>query len=46
MIEECYELLEAIDEEDTDHMIEELGDVMLQVMLARPDRRRRGVFLN
>ncbi len=32
MIEECYELLEAIDEEDTDHMIEELGDVMLQVM--------------
>lgn len=33
LIEECYELIEAINEEDIDHMIEELGDVLLQVML-------------
>lgn len=33
LIEESYELIEAIDEEDIDHMIEELGDVLLQVML-------------
>lgn len=33
LIEEAYELIEAIDEEDIDHVIEELGDVLLQVML-------------
>ncbi|WP_353854051.1 nucleoside triphosphate pyrophosphohydrolase [Bacillus sp. Bos-x628] len=33
LIEECYELLEAIDEEDPDHIVEELGDVLLQVLL-------------
>lgn len=33
LIEEAYELIEAINEEDIDHMIEELGDVLLQVML-------------
>lgn len=33
LLEETYELLEAIDEDDIDHMIEELGDVLLQVML-------------
>ncbi|MBO9131307.1 nucleoside triphosphate pyrophosphohydrolase [Bacillus sp. 165] len=33
LIEEAYELLEAIDEEDDDHIVEELGDVLLQVML-------------
>lgn len=33
LIEEAYELLETIDELDMDHMIEELGDVLLQVML-------------
>jgi tetrapyrrole methylase family protein/MazG family protein len=33
MIEECYELLEALDEEDDSHIVEELGDVMLQVLL-------------
>lgn len=26
-------MLEAIDEEDPDHLVEELGDVMLQVLL-------------
>lgn len=33
LIEEAYEVLEAIDEEDDDHLVEELGDVLLQVML-------------
>ncbi len=33
LIEEAYELLDAIDEEDDEHIIEELGDVLLQVML-------------
>ena len=31
-IEEVYEAVEAIDEKDTDHLREELGDVLLQVV--------------
>lgn len=33
LIEETYEVIEAIDEQDIDHLIEELGDVLLQVLL-------------
>ncbi len=33
LLEEAYEVLEAIDEEDDQHLVEELGDVLLQVML-------------
>src|SRR4051794_38238424 len=33
LIEETYEVIEAIDGDDIDHLIEELGDVLLQVML-------------
>lgn len=33
LIEETYEVIEAIDEQDDDHLIEELGDVLLQVLL-------------
>lgn len=33
LIEETQELLEALDEEDDEHIVEELGDVLLQVML-------------
>jgi len=33
LIEETQELLEALDGNDDDHIIEELGDVLLQVML-------------
>lgn len=33
LIEETYEVIDAIDSEDTNHLIEELGDVLLQVML-------------
>ena len=32
MLEEAYEVAEAIDEENFDHMKEELGDVLLQVV--------------
>ncbi|MFD2628050.1 bifunctional methyltransferase/pyrophosphohydrolase YabN [Oceanobacillus kapialis] len=32
-IEEVYELIDAIDNQDDENMIEELGDIMLQVML-------------
>jgi len=32
-LEETYELLEAIDSGDDDHIVEELGDVLLQVVL-------------
>jgi tetrapyrrole methylase family protein/MazG family protein len=33
LLEETYEVLEAIDEGDTNHLIEELGDVLLQIGL-------------
>ncbi|WP_419954817.1 nucleoside triphosphate pyrophosphohydrolase [Neobacillus niacini] len=33
LIEETFEVIEAIDSGDIDHVIEELGDVLLQVML-------------
>ena len=33
LIEETYEVIEAINSDDIDHLIEELGDVLLQVML-------------
>jgi tetrapyrrole methylase family protein / MazG family protein len=33
LIEETYEVIDAINSEDIDHLVEELGDVLLQVML-------------
>lgn len=33
LIEEAYEVLETFDEDDPDHMCEELGDLLLQIML-------------
>ena len=33
MIEEAYEAVDAIDEADSNHLKEELGDVLLQVVL-------------
>jgi tetrapyrrole methylase family protein / MazG family protein len=44
LIEEVYELIEAINEEDIDHMIEELGDVLLQVMLHAQIGEDEGYF--
>lgn len=32
LVEECYELLQAIEDEDAEAMREELGDVLLQVL--------------
>jgi len=32
LLEEAYEAAEAIDSDDTDHLVEELGDVLLQVV--------------
>ncbi|MEH7416729.1 nucleoside triphosphate pyrophosphohydrolase [Neobacillus drentensis] len=33
LIEETYEVIDAINNDDIDHLVEELGDVLLQVML-------------
>lgn len=44
LIEECYELLEAIEKEDIDHIVEELGDVLLQVVLHAQIGEDDGMF--
>ena len=44
LIEEMYELLETIDQLDMDHMKEELGDVLLQVMLHSQFAAEDGYF--
>lgn len=43
-IEETYEVCEAIDEEDTEHLKEELGDVLLQVVFHTEMEREKGAF--
>ncbi|CAM3469479.1 nucleoside triphosphate pyrophosphohydrolase [Paenibacillus lupini] len=43
-IEELYEALEAIDNDDPDHMREEFGDVILQVMLHSQMEEETGAF--
>lgn len=44
LIEETYEVIEAIDSGDIDHLIEELGDVLLQVMLNAQIGEDEGYF--
>ncbi|WP_108672123.1 nucleoside triphosphate pyrophosphohydrolase [Peribacillus acanthi] len=44
LIEEAYELIDAINEEDDDAMIGELGDVLLQVMLHSQIGEDEGMF--
>ncbi|MBP3039315.1 MazG family protein [Bacillaceae bacterium Marseille-Q3522] len=44
LLEETYELIEAIHEEDIDHIVEELGDVLLQVMLHAQIGEDAGFF--
>ena len=44
LLEESYELIEAINEGDIDHSIEELGDVLLQVMLHSQVGEDEGYF--
>ncbi|GAA0320722.1 nucleoside triphosphate pyrophosphohydrolase [Bacillus carboniphilus] len=44
LIEEAYEVLEAIDTGDVDHLVEELGDVLLQVLLHAQIGEDEGFF--
>ncbi|WP_223703319.1 bifunctional methyltransferase/pyrophosphohydrolase YabN [Sutcliffiella deserti] len=44
LIEEAYELIDAIDDNDIDGIIEELGDVFLQVMLHAQIGEDEGFF--
>ena len=44
MIEEAYEAAEAIDRDDRDLLCEELGDVLLQVLLHAEIERQSGGF--
>lgn len=44
LIEEAYELIDAIDQGDDAHIIEELGDVLLQVMLHSQIGADHGYF--
>ncbi len=44
LMEECYELLEAIEEDDTAKMVEELGDVLFHVALQVQIAEESGRF--
>ncbi len=44
LLEEAYEFLEAVGEEDFEAMAEELGDVLLQVVLHAQIAREEGYF--
>jgi tetrapyrrole methylase family protein/MazG family protein len=44
LIEECYEVLEAIEEEDVDLLEEELGDLLLQIVFHCEIARESGYF--
>lgn len=44
MIEEAFEVAEAIDRDDADELCEELGDVALQVVFHSELAERRGAF--
>lgn len=44
LIEESYEVLEAIDEKDDDMLIEELGDVLLQIVFHAQIGKEEGFF--
>ena len=44
LVEECAEVLEAIDSGDTENLCEELGDVLMQVVLLSQIAREKGLF--
>lgn len=44
LLEECYELIDAIDEGDDRHICEELGDVLLQFALHAVIAEEQGAF--
>ena len=44
LVEECAEVLEAIDAHDTENLCEELGDVLYQVMIQSQIASEQGLF--
>ncbi len=44
VLEEAYEVVDAIEEHDLDHLAEELGDLLLQVYLHAEIARQEGSF--
>ncbi len=44
LLEECYEVLEALDQEDMERLREELGDLLMQVYLHAQLAREEGDF--
>ena len=44
LVEECAEVLEAIDAHDTENLCEELGNVLLQVVLYSQIAKEAGAF--
>lgn len=44
LTDECEEVLQAIDNQDDENLCEELGDVLLQVLLHSEIARERGAF--
>lgn len=44
LLEECYEVIDAIDSEDIDLLVEELGDVLLQVVFHAQIGKEDGEF--
>ena len=45
LLEETFELFEAIDNEDDWHMIEELGDILLQVLLHASIGKKKDIWI-
>src|ERR1700743_3568957 len=44
MLEECYEVMEAIDSGSAEHLTEELGDLLLHVVFQAQIAREAGEF--
>jgi tetrapyrrole methylase family protein/MazG family protein len=44
LVEECYEVIDALDKEDAQKLREELGDLMLQIMLHSQIAAEQGDF--
>lgn len=44
-LEECYEVLETLDEDDMPHLREELGDMLLHILLQAQIAEEAGEFL-
>ena len=44
MLEECYEVMEAIDGESAPHLVEELGDLLLHIVFQAQIAREAGDF--